>query len=106
MMYGKVEVIILAFLINGIVRGWGFNWRDPFTDDNSAYDGYKYEWLQGFTAYIGGETKFGRVNLDGPTPYETGASGGGPFQSGVEIRKMDRIEMPEAEVYLLLVEKK
>ena len=83
--------------ISPIVRGWGFNWRDPFTDDNSAYED-KYEWLQGFTAYIGGETKFGRVNLDGPTPYETGASGGGPFQSGVEIRKMDRIEMPEAEV--------
>ena len=61
--------------------------------------------INGFevTAYIGGETKFGRVNLDGPTPYETGASGGGPFQSGVEIRKMDRIEMPDGRGYLLVV---
>ena len=54
--------------------------------------------MLGFTAYIGGETKYGRVNLDGPTPYETGAQNGGPFESGVGIDKMDRIEMPEAEV--------
>ena len=83
--------------ISPISRGWGFNWRDPFTDDNSAYED-KYEWLLGFTAWVGGETQYGRVNLDGPTPYETGASGGGPFASGVSIVKMDRIEMPEAEV--------
>ena len=83
--------------ISPIVRGWGFNWRDPFTDDNSAYED-KYQMVLKLLLILVVKDIIYKSNLDGPTPYETGASGGGPFQSGVEIRKMDRIEMPEAEV--------
>lgn len=88
-----------SFKRNCFTAGWRLNWRDPFTDDNSAFS-IENEWLQGFVVCTGGETKFVKVELPpGPIPYETDAAGSNsPWHSGVELQLRERIEMPEGEI--------
>ena len=88
-----------SYKLNCFSRGWGFHWRDPFTDDNSAYVD-RYQWLAGYLlCNAQGQTvEYGRVDLNGPMPYETGASEGGIFESGTSIELQGRVEMPPGEI--------